>query len=251
MVRVLLVGMAYVLWAFPAYAASTPDFALHPTEWLSQVSLDSLSHHKAIPYRLAFVQSDDGHTLHFLPLPTLQLRALSYLQILDAKSSTYTYLLNSSFMHGSFHSYSNSERWEELSTLLGVNTVVLAEKDKNWVVIGRENGSIVDRIFSRPSHMDPPSLCQWIRQSLGYNGVILAVKQGYFLVASYQQLLKKNGQGLVLQGATTSFFVEETNKKGEALIQAISVAGNVGIFRSVIGTSGAHVQIGDKVILSE
>ncbi len=247
--RFLRLGIG--LWTFSLYAVELPEFVKNPSQWLAEQSLETLSFQWSIPYRIAFVKSDDGHRISLLPLSVEPFQALSYLSVVDAKSASFSYLLNPTFIHGSLHIYSLSERWEELSTLLGANTVVVTSEDKDWVMLGIEKGSVVQQDFPPPSTQEPQALSQWIRQSLGYNGVIVAIRDGYYLVASYQDILQKKPQGLVLENSMDSFFMNEKNKKGEALIQALSVEGSVGVFQSVIQAQGASFQVGDKVILSE
>ena len=212
-----------------------------------QLPWQALSFQSAIPYGVAFVESDDGHILHFLPLLVDKTESFSYLSIVDPTSATFSYRLNPSFIHGVFHQYSVSEQWEELSVLLGVNTVVLTPPDNDWVVVGSEKGHVVERTFSPPEKIDPQHLYPWLRNSLGYSGVIAALREEYFLVVSYRDLLTKNVQGLVLADSADAFFMEEKEEKGTALIQAVSVDGNVGIFRSLLQTPGTRFQIGDKV----
>lgn len=243
----------FVLWglsvlSFALQAEVLPDFTQKPAHWMAQLPWTALSFQKAIPYGVAFVQSDDGHTLHFLPLLVEKMAGLSYLSIADPRSATFSYQLNPSFIHGAFHRYSASERWEELSVLLGVNTVVLTPPGQDWAVIGSEKGHVVERKFFPPAEIDAQHLYPWLRDSLGYNGVIVALRETYCLVVSYRDLLKKDAQGLVLADSAETFFVEEKKKKGEALIQAVSVEGNVGIFRSMIQAQGVTFQVGDKVV---
>ena len=242
--------MGIGLWTFSLYAVALPEFAKKPIQWLSEQSLDTLSFQKSVPYRVAFVKSDDGHRI-MLAASAKPLQALSYLSVVDAKSATFSYLLNPTFIHGSLHIYSLSERWEELSALLGANTVVSTYEGKDWVILGVEKGSVVQQTFSPPATQEPQPLFQWLRQSLGYNGVIVAIRDGYYLVASYQDILQKKPQGLVLDNSSDFFFMKEKNKKGDALIQAVSVEGNVAVFQSVLQAQGAAFQVGDKVILSE
>ncbi len=236
------------VWVFAVQAEVLPDFAQKPASWMAQLPWATLAFQNAIPYRVAFVKSDDGHTQQFLPLLVEKMEGLSYLSIADPRSATFSYQLNPSFIHGAFHRYSVSERWEELSVLLGVNTVVLTPPDQDWVVIGSEKGHVVERKFSPPAGIDAQHLYPWLRDSLGYNGVIVALRDGYCLVVSYRDLLKKEAQGLVLADSAEAFFVEKKKEKGEALIQAVSVEGNVGIFRSMIQAEGATFQVGDKVV---
>jgi hypothetical protein len=154
----------------------------------------------------------------------------------------------------------NDQVLGHLGGLLGSDLVlVLDSGSSTWKLMALSPAGL-DEVYSSPSPLgkntslsktlDAKKISDWLTQSLGYNGYILAVRGDVLLVSSAEDVLEKASLGLVIAKKKTSNAVFAKAGATKEIIEKISMSGGYGIFKSISKTKKTHtMQAGDLILL--
>lgn len=88
----------------------------------------------------------------------------------------------------------------------------------------------------------------WFRSYLKYDGVVLARKNAFLLIESFNPLTS-DSQALTLKDSQNLFRVNDKSSKGNALIQLVGHEGYIGVFEVVVSEGDEKILPGTKVLL--
>lgn len=90
-----------------------------------------------------------------------------------------------------------------------------------------------------------------IIDALGYDGVVLDIKEGYFLVGSVKSKLEKeDAQGLLLASSSKAWSMKGAKRKGNGLVHLVEKSEGFAVFQEIIGNKAMEpISIGSKLIL--
>jgi hypothetical protein len=105
------------------------------------------------------------------------------------------------------------------------------------------------RTISVPHTDDQEMLVARLRKGFGYDGYVVDTRQNLILARVSGSLLQKGSQAIVVD--SNEPFLSTQSKIGAAsLIEMIARKGDFGVFRVIIGKSGADIQPGSRVQFS-
>ena len=96
-----------------------------------------------------------------------------------------------------------------------------------------------------------PLLNEAIIDALGYDGVVLDIKEGYLLVGSVRSKLEKeDAQGLLLASSSKAWSMKGAKRRGNGLVHLLEKSEGFAVFQEIIGDKTMEPpSIGSKLIL--
>jgi len=259
MVKMKVLCLCWLLSALAQGESHLPSSVKSLSDWRKQVETkleaDGDFPLMGFPYKIAFVPEKQGSQISFFPMEKSAFEKSCYFRLPDVKNIEWAHQINESLQHEASYSYSEKAILEELFKLNGTNFLVITSESGDWQLVGYEKKNSVYKKYPQPKKMEPENQCLWLTRALGYNAVVVDIREGYVLVASRAELLQKqNMQGVLLEDMQDTLFMEGDNLPVKGILELRNSAAeeNFGVFTSLLdGLAGNGVQVGDKVLLVE
>lgn len=172
----------------------------------------------------------------------LECRKVSYLGCMSPVNANFSVMINNA----------NPVRGlTGVFAMTGADSVVYTVPEGLYMSSSDGKSSVQINSKQKDGKFNTRDFAESIITSLGYDGVVLAVKEDFALVGSTENRLKRlNLQGLALADSHKKWSLAKLRKKGATLLSLVNASGPYGVFRIVVGDKDKEVlQVGSKIIL--
>jgi len=247
--RLMSIPTQAFLWALAFIAA--PSFASPPdVEVWSKLAVEAYrnSESKTLPRRVIFADKiAEGTSSTLLVFDDKEFNNLSIIKAASSRDLNWSFKLNSFSLEETEETKKNSKFQNMARDLMrGAKADLLvyapSEPGKNWEVMVLEGFRpiVVASLPPPNSRSSAHALHQWLFAALGYDGLILDVRDGYALVMTSRDLLTTpESQALVLADSHAKKAVPLDEQKGHGILTLVNSKGMFGIYRTTFVPSGA------------
>ncbi len=150
--------------------------------------------------RVVFVSSlPAGKRPSFVKTNSL-LNQQSFVKIVSQKNADMAIKLN---RYNPPKNADNSAHIKELHRLLGVTQVVVAPSNSSqWTLYSYQHGKVITiGSHKKPARLSTASLSAWIAKMVRYQGIVVASRGGYILVATYKKFSAAGTQAVAVSNS--------------------------------------------------
>lgn len=243
----LLTTLSYTLFGAQFASAAIAEQAPLAKEWIETLTDKDFAVLSA-PRSVTVVESfGPGGSANGIPkfkvIEHSKCNEISFFRCTSGQDSNFSASINSS---------ASVKGVDGAANLTGVDLVVypgqegtmIAEPQKKWT-----SRLLFDKqIFAT---FDIGEFIEQVFESLGYDGVVLAKRGDFLLIATTEKRLQKeNLQGLLISGSSQRRTLDKSRRKGAGLLSLLNTWHGYGVFQEVaVSTQTSKSEIGSKILL--